>query len=250
MRELLLFMGMMAMAATNRNDYLNQYQQFRSAYADYTLNKNQYTNAPTFAHEEQLVSAAKIMLTERAKLWLSYWQVLTAEVGENQGISETERTELADRLNQTQTELSAHQQAVAVATTRAELNEQAKNLNDQKYKYEGISYITLDHINQGRLRVAIRELKVFAENVKQATQNQIRETEEREARLRGIEEVIQMLSTQEEQANKPIKTLEQYNRSHRASEVYQDAVEVDLQIYTQIKQAYNLLKELGKEIEL
>jgi hypothetical protein len=233
-----------------RNDFSYQYEQFRTSYSQYQLSVAQYQTSQTFAHEEEMLSAAKSMLQQRAQLWWTYFQALRTEVTETQGVPNGDRAQLGDTLQTAQSTIMAHKAALNTAISHQDLLTEANVLDDQAAHFQAVSYFTLSNLRQARLAYAATELGIYGENLRQAVRIQIKDEAVKAARLRGIDEAMQLINVSEASGSAQKKTLNDYVQTYQAQKLYSQIVDQLGPDYLRVVQCVQRLKELSTEIEL
>ena len=233
-----------------RADYTYQYDQYRGAYSEYQIKRGQFEKVPTFANQQDLISAAKAMLIVRAKVWFVFFQALRTDLAESPGFNETDRAGLTQLIVDKQVYLANDQELLMKIASQAALIQQAAATNTKKADFESISFATLGSLRQARLHYAIQELSAYADKLQPAVEMQIRESTVRDVRLQGITEAKALLTDAETGLGVANNSLEQYTKAYRADQKFQKNVTAYTASYQQVHQAYSLLFELSQDIEL
>jgi hypothetical protein len=233
-----------------RADYTFQYDQYRLAYGEYQIKKGQYEKIPTFANQQDLIAAAKAMLIVRAKVWFVYFQALRTDLTESPGFNETDRANLSQLIADKQGYLANDQELLMKIASQAALIQQAGETNNKRVEFEALSFATLGALRHARLNYAIQELSAYADRLQPAVESQIRESTVRDVRLQGITEARALLTSAQTGLGLTNNSLDQYTKAYRADQKFQKNVEAYTASYLQVRQAYNLLTELSKDIEI
>ncbi len=252
-RNLVILPAMDVMATTAvdqaREQYRREFEVYRQNDASFTVKKGQYDSSPTFAHEQELIEAARTMLLARAQLWWSYWQALKVEVAEVPGLDETVRGKLISQLDESQRFLDDNKSVVAVNASRSGLLTLAQEVNRQDSKNHVLAYSTLGLIHKARLYYALAQTLEFATQLEQRVEQQIRDEALRDARVRGIAETKMLLMQALERVGGEVITTEDYSTAYRPQRQFEKTVGNLNPSYDQLKQSFALLTELAKGIE-
>lgn len=189
-----------------RNEFVNQYDLYRTVYTEFQLKNNQYKSNPTFAREEELVVAAKEMVLQRNQVWWAYFQALKVEVAENLGLKDDLKSGLQSNLQNEQNNLDQAKTTITSIENREDLMTQALNINNKAADYFGIGIYTEAYLRQAKIDYAASELTSFGKAIRQAAGSQILDPEVKSARIRGIEEGLAALdSTRQTMASESAK---------------------------------------------
>jgi len=154
-------------------DYDYQIDQYRKAYSDYLLKKEQFDAIDSFANQEELVVSARTMLILRGKVYEVYWQALTTLLSETPGIDAVIRERLLTTLAQNQAQLIDHQDFLLSKSTLAELLREAQWLNVLERTYVNTAYEIILNVKVARLHNALLELEAYVPILRENVEIQI-----------------------------------------------------------------------------
>jgi hypothetical protein len=227
-------------------DYLYQLEQYRASYNDFQLKREQFNKIDSFANQEVLVSATKVMLTLRAKVWHTYWQALKSDVSTVEGIDGTIRQHLITNLESVQQFAQSHEATVSALTDRDDLLEEGVRLNEYKQDYNNLVYRTLLELRIARFHWALLQLEDFAPILRNNIGIQIRDAGLREQKLRGMNEVEQLLDVSREQYGQVIAEYYKVKQIRNYENKYEEVMEQLEPVYDPMKRAQQLMSELAE----
>ena len=230
-------------------DYDFQLEKYRSTYNDFLLKRTQYEKVGTFAVEEQLVISAKAMLIDRIQVWLSFWQIIRTELSESKGMANDRKGELTGIIDDLQAELNTKKDAVEQTTTRTELLAEAVEINEKNGAYTEVYYEMLTSLKLSNLEWAIGQLKTYTEELKGNINIQVRDSAQKEERLRGVNEAMTNFALVTEKLDKVKVNLISKRESSWQSR-YKTIIEIYGETYELLTKSYKLDVELSKGIEL
>lgn len=227
-------------------DYNFQLDQYRSSYNDFRLKREQFNNIDSFANQEALVAASKSMLTLRAKVWQTYWQALWTDVTDTEGMDGTIRSKLTEEIEGYRRELATHEATLSASVARDELLEAGEWLNDQDKNYQNTLYKTALEIRIARFHWALLQLEAFVPILRNNVEIQIRDTSVKNQKLRGLDEVEQLLTSSREQYS---KIIEAYYKREEIRDYKNSSEEIVKNLsgaFEPLRRAQQLVSEIAK----
>jgi len=231
-----------------RMDYDFQHEQYRAADNQFHLSKSQYDSNPTFAHEEELVTGAKQMLAQRAKLWWVYWQTEKSLMVSNRGIDEETKSDLIQKLEEMQQFSQSHQQTLTTVENRSQLLAEAK-LFEAEHRYRlGVTYYALNLWQRGKLNETEKELSGLGDRLLEAVSTQIKDENLKQVKIRGISGALSGLDYKEIATTGAL--WQKYLVGYQPEKVYEDEKALMTTRYQDQKKVFALLTELANGLEL
>jgi len=232
-----------------QEDYFFQLEKYRDEYKEYLIKKGEFENLDTFATQEALVAAAKTMLHRRAEVWWTFLQALRTEMVESEGFLGDDKEKITLELEEIQTSIRDHQELLEPITTRQELLAEATVFNKRNQELIGISHKTLSSLLLQKINLTILNMEEFNTTLKEAVTIQVRDPNDKEIRLRGVEEVTNLLNSCKTEIQEQYVELGWSSGEKRTSFAY-DNVKRDLApTYRKIERVNSLLNELSKGLD-
>jgi hypothetical protein len=169
-----------------KRDYLNQVGLYRTSYSTFAVKRDTYNRSGTFAAQEDLVTAAREMLTARAVSWWNYFEVLLIQMETHAGIDEGQKSQLISSLAEHQEWLTQHKEWLNLITTKSALLEEAQSLNSLSETFTVVSYQTLITLKVADLRAAIATLEMASNRSREAVLLQVKEVQKPGNALAGF----------------------------------------------------------------
>lgn len=231
-------------------DFIYQYDQYRLAYEEFLLKKNQYVESETIAAQEELTAAAKNMLLARAATYIVHWQILETNLYEVLAFQPESIQPLLDEAKAKQTEVINHKLIVESLVAYQEMGNVASAFNEQSKVYDSLTYKSSAAVLAGRFKRSLDAQNKLLNTLEQQIPLQIRDTSKAQARLRGlvtVRELLQEAATAYEKASNKITAFSDdgFNQSDR----YNRLVEEVQPAYEAQRSAHQLLTELAQGLE-
>lgn len=233
-----------------KSDYQYQLDEYRQEYDDFDAKRTQYNSIHTFASQEELVLAAKIVMLRRVGVWRAYLQMLKVELIEAKGIDEVTRQRLINTFESWEIALDDHSERISNLETRDELVGESIYLNNQKNGLTLDTYVGLAHIKLAQLQHLLDGQRTLANEIVNQVQIQIKDTVTQESRLRGFEqvkEIHQLVQNQLALVDAQVEKLE-LSTSDPVND-YDEIITGLAPTYQQLNQSYAYIKELAKGLE-
>lgn len=231
-------------------DYQYQLDTYRSAYDEFLLKRTQFENTSSFANQEEMVKAAKDMLTRRARVWKTYWQVLRVDTWETEGLNPAMRDELIGEIDEIQVLLNEHEINIPGINNREPLLAEAIAINLEDLRFENSSYKVLFELEMARFDWAMRQLKEFHNTLDAAIEVQVRSNSEKQLKKRGLEEVISIINRLGEVYDEIGEDLRRPNKTRKYIKIYKNMVDELSPYYSDMIRVNDLLVEISEGIEL
>jgi hypothetical protein len=230
-------------------DYDFQIDQYRKAYAEYLLKREQFESIDSFANQEEFVIATRTMLLARGKVYEVYWQALKTLLVATESMNPALREEFVSRLVENQNLLIDHQNFLQQKTTIEELMGEAYWLNLLQKANINTAYQIILNVKLAKFNYALTQLEGYLPILKENVTVQVRNQQEREVKERGIGEVQDLL--EEVRSEFDIVVNEFVNKDKRNYESSHDEMAKSLKpTYEKMKRAQGLLAELSQGTEL
>lgn len=230
-------------------DYDFQINEYRKAYADYVLKKEQFVAVDSFANQEELVVSARNMLLLRGKVYEVYWQALSTLLFETDGIDPVIRQELETTVRDNQAQLIDHQALLSNKTTIEELMGEASWLNNLSKTYVNTAYELILNVKVARLHRSLLELEGYVPTLEENINQQIRDPQFKESKLRGVGEVANILASARVDFQAVVdKYVLKEKRNYEAA--HDDMTKELKPAYDKVRQVYQLVSELSQGTEL
>lgn len=231
-------------------DFQFQLEKYRDEYRSFDLKRGQYQNLQTFASQDELVAAARVMLLRRADVWYAYLQALRVRVSEADGFPNIERDMWISQIVNWEVALSAQKELVNKADNKDALLAAAQNLDTQGPALQSFSYELTAYLEWSYLQSNITQIHMVADKLKEAVATQILDADVRNTRLRGFDEVNKSLSLAQNTLNTVRAEKLHFGQGYDLSGDYKKAMDEFTPSYQQIQRSYQLIKELSLGIEL
>lgn len=233
-----------------KNDFTFQYDQYRLAYDEFLLKKNQYLESETIAAQEELTHAAKTMLLARANTYIVHWQILEHNLFEVLAFQPDAIQPLLDDVKTKQVEVANHKQIVESLVSYQEMGKVAAAFNGQSKLYDSLTYTSSAAVLSGRFKRSLDAENKLLNTLEQEIPLQIRDTTKAQARLRGLvtaKELLSEAATTYDATSKKITAFSddgfnQGDRFNRLVEGMQPA-------YESLRSAHQILTELAQGLE-
>ncbi len=250
-----MFFGSAALKAQEiseqlKQDFTYQYDQYRLAYDEFLLKKNQYLESETIAAQEELTVAAKNMVLTRAATYIVHWQMLEHNLFEVLAFQPETIQPLLDEAKTKQIEVANHKQIVESLIAYQEMGHVASAFNEQSKLYDSLTYKSSAAVLAGRFKRSLDAENKLLHTLEREIPVQIRDTSKAQARLRGlvtVRELLQEAATAYETTSKKITAFSDdgFNQSDR----YNRLVEEVQPAYESLRSAHQLLAELAQGLE-
>lgn len=231
------------------SDYDFQINEYRKAYADYVVKKEQFIAVDSFANQEELVVSARNMLLLRGKVYEVYWQALRTLLFEAEGIDTVIRQELETTVSNNQAQLVDHQTLLSSKTTIEELMSEATWLNNLSKSYVNTAYELILNVKVARLHRSLLELEGYVPKLEENINQQIRDPQLKESKLRGVGEVANILTSARVDFQSVVdKYVLKEKRNYEAA--HDDMAKELKPVFNKVRQVYQLVSELSLGTEL
>jgi hypothetical protein len=230
--------------ATSLTAYQASLDKYRTSYSDFEVKRGFFSQNQTFAAEESLVTAARLLLLTRIDVWTNYfgYQIGQLSVPELSGdtLAENHSGTLKNQVEWLQKESIE----INTITTRSPLLTSATNLNAQKDPFASLAYQTNVITVYGRMHFATKRLIDFNQALKERVESQNLLENDKQTKLRGLSVARVRLSTLQTTIEE--ERTEQLNRlAYSGSEVYPQLIESTQGLYGELSQINGIHEELA-----
>jgi hypothetical protein len=236
-----------SVAAADVLGYQRDNDLYRADYALFEVKRGAFTQTQTFAAEEALIEAARVMLLSRADVWTSYWQLLATRITNLPGMQAKYKDPILKDLESEIETIQAHKARLEAAETRAELLTEAQFMNIRLETYQALTFLIHTELVSNTLLHGAQSLLEFNDNVTTRVRQQQLTEGEKTTKLRGLavsaERVDQLVSTL---FSTRITLLE---NASRVSESVSKITEAIGPLYPELQQQLQTTIELAKGVE-
>lgn len=231
----------LAMTLTNYQSSLDKY---REAYSDFEVKRGFYNQTQTFAAEESLVDAARLLLITRNRVWTDYfsYQIKQLSVKELEG-NALALNQIGPLTNQVEW-LTSESKSYEPLSTRTPLLAAAANVNTLKDTYDRLAYQTNVIMVFGRMQYTAKQLIQFNQALQQRVESQDIVQVDKQTKLRGLTVALERLEAL--QTSIEINRAELLDRmAYSGSEVYPQLVESTQSLYGELMRINQIHEELA-----
>jgi hypothetical protein len=233
-----------------KNDFTFQYDQYRVAYDEFLLKKNQYQESETIAAQEELTVAAKQMLLTRASTYIVHWQILENNLFEVMSFQPEAVAPLLQEVKTKQVEVANHKQIVSDLLSYQEMGYTATAFNGQSKPYDSLTYKSSAAVLAGRFRRSLDAETNLLSKLEAEIPLQIRDTTKAQSRLRGLVTVKDLLNEAESGYDTVSKKVTAFSDDgFNQSDRYNRLVDEVQPAYESLRSAHQLLVELSQGLE-
>jgi hypothetical protein len=143
------------------NDYVYNYNLYRSTHLDYITKKSEYQTYGTLTSETEALEATREMLLQRDKAFEAYLTALRMKILEETGVSTYKQNLYFVKLDDEVTWLKNHQSFLTTPSTIEDLIKESRKLENRYPSVQVVNYQALGVVLEGkesRLRVEVGEL--------------------------------------------------------------------------------------------
>ena len=143
------------------NDYIYNYNLYRSTHLDYVTKKSEYQTYDTLTSKTQALEAARKMLLQRDKALETYFTTLRMKLKEETGIESYKQNLYFLKLDDEVTWLKNHQSLLSSPSTIEDLIKESRRLETRFPNIQIINYQTLGVVLEGKeiyLKDEVQEL--------------------------------------------------------------------------------------------
>lgn len=232
------------------NDYVYNYNLYRSAHLDYVAAKSEYHTYGTLTAKTKAIQATRKLLHQRAEALKTYLTALRMKLHEETGITSYKQNLYFIKLDDEVAWLTQHQSNLTTPSTIEDLLDESKKLEGRYPQIQVISYQTLETILEGRENSLRDETNQLIEATDQKIE-EIRSSGEDTTTLeRWSIEAQQKVNLSEEKQSQATYTLgsidsrysEIANRYNKARQLLEESNQY-------LKEAVTFLKEIIREIK-
>ncbi len=226
--------------------YFEAVETYRDVEKQYIISREQYYQLNTLAAQNDVISRGQEVLRARALALRLYYQYLSIVVRRTRGIELSDKNEVLTRLDDSIRQLVSYQEGIRALDTREKIDQHFKVFNSQKSSYHNAAYSALAAIKTGEIQTAIDSSSVLATDLKDAINVSDISAADRALKQRGLEETDRLL----QRARNNVTELRGQFLRYTSTGNYNDSGYRQFQSnaefgYTQLRQAYNFLREVA-----
>lgn len=149
-----------------RNLYKAQIEEYRKSEQAYIVAKTHYFNVETLVALEEAVDATELAMKNRAKVMLTYLELLYATLDETAGVELAQKEISIQQLEAMINELRIYQESIIIAEDRVAVGELADNFEPFVERYNQVSYRALALIRIGQIQSVLDAAEIIDEDIK------------------------------------------------------------------------------------
>lgn len=149
-----------------RNLYKAQIEEYRKSEQAYIVAKTHYFNVETLVALEEAVDATELAMKNRAKVMLTYLELLYATLDETAGVELAQKETSIQQLEAMINELRIYQESIIIAEDRVAVGELADNFEPFVERYNQVSYRALSLIRIGQIQSILDVAEIIDEDIK------------------------------------------------------------------------------------
>lgn len=151
-------------------DYVFTYDVYKKAHADYLLARSQYINAKTLASQTKAQEAGSAMLIDRDNVVITYLTALRLRLSETNGVSNTDKEGLYQRLDSEVLWYQTHRDTISSAASLDDLVADSDAASEHYTTIQGLIYEVLGTIPVGRVETVRTSATSLLGSIKTKTQ--------------------------------------------------------------------------------
>ena len=137
-------------------DYLYQFDQYRSAYNNFSTAKSEYLKYKTLLSETTALDTTETMMTKRTQLLTSYLKFLSEKINENKGLTDAQKAQFSALIQSENTFLTDHASKILTIASLTDATTISKDLESHYGTFQtsvrqiiiGLSLGDLTFLNQ------------------------------------------------------------------------------------------------------
>jgi len=224
--------------------YRDQIEVYRNSEKDFNIAKTNYINLETLKSLEEAVSATEFVMKNRAKVLITYLELLKSTLEETAGIELALKTESLKNIDSLITDLRLHQDSIALAKDRIDVNALADSFEVYVAPYNQVVYKALSLVRIGQLQAVYDVTTLIDADIKKSQDTEDVGAVKAAKRDRAYQEIQRNLSvTNDELAKLNLKIIE--SKEEDLNRYFYEKVLEDLgPVYTKIYKSLDYLDEL------
>lgn len=224
--------------------YFTAVETYRDLEKKYIISREQYYQLNTLAAQDDVITRGQETLRARAVALRLYYEYLTIIVKRTRGIELTDKNDVLTRLDDGIRQLVAYEEGVRSLDTREKIDQHFVVFNSQKNAFQHAAYTALTAVKMGEIQTAIDSSSVLVTDLKGTVNTADISAADRAVKQRGLEEVDRLLQRSKNNLLTQHTQFLRYVVSGNYNEPTYRQFQSDIEFsYTQLRQAYNFLRE-------
>ncbi len=151
---LFTFISVSTILATEKDDFIFQYENYRQIFDTFSTAKQNYLNNKTLAAKNDAISATKKLLIQRNQIFYTYFLVLRFEINKTKGIDKEVVDQFTTKLNEEISWLESNLTKLEELDTPTleELLSISADFETKKVKYKLLSFQSLSYISLWKIQ--------------------------------------------------------------------------------------------------
>ena len=232
------------------NDYVYNYNLYRSTHLDYVTTKSEYQTYGTLTSKTKALEATRKMLLQRAKAFETYLTALRMKLKEETGVNTYKQSLYFLKLDDEVTWLKQHQSLLTTPSTIEDLLEESRKLENRYPHTSVINYQALGVILEGKentLRSETEELIDLVESKINEIKASGEDTQIMERWLIEAKQKVVLSQQKQTEAETLLSSMEPKNTSKAKD--YDQARHLLTESNQYLKEAISFLKEIIREVK-
>lgn len=232
------------------NDYIYNYNLYRSTHLDYVTAKSEYQTYGTLTSKTEALEATRKMLLQRAKAFETYLTAIRMKLKEETGVSTYKQSLYFLKLDDEVTWLKQHQSFLTTPSTIEDLLEESRKLENRYPNTSVINYQALGVILEGKENYLRGEVEVLIDLVDSKI-NEIKASgEDTQIMERWLIEAKQkIVLSQQKQAEADTLLSSMEPKDTGKAKDYDQARHLFAESNQYLKEAVSFLKEIIREVK-
>ena len=232
------------------NDYVYNYNLYRSAHLDYVAAKTEYHTYGTLTAKTKAIQTTRKLLHQRAEALKTYLTALRMKLHEETGITSYKQNLYFIKLDDEVAWLSQHQSNLTTPSTVEDLLAESKRLEDRYPQILIISYQTLGAVLEGRQDFLRDDVNQLIETTGQKIEEIRNSGEDTTTLERWLIEAKQKVTLSEEKQSQAVNVLGAIDPwSREMSNSFNQARHLLEESNQYLKEGVTFLKEIIREIK-